>query len=164
MIENLIFQFFSFFALIIGIYELLGVTTSEITRKKFATMNDLNFFERIQYIPAVITKERGWLYIIVAIISLFIVLKDLIPIPEFCGKHRLFIVVLTPLLLALFSLKKHTDDIKKLKDPTIYDEFIFGKIGVTSNLLMFDLLETLIILISVGSLTEFMGKTLFKSY
>ena len=163
MIGNFIFQIITIFALFIGIYELLGNTVSEETKKKYLPyLNDPNFIERIQYTPYLMTKSRGWFYLVIGIICLVIGSLGLIPIDNFCGKNRLIIIISSVFVLAILSInsKKYDDKTKQYKV-----NFTFGdELGNISYFLKDDFLQTISVLLGVGTLTDFLSKSIFNSY
>ena len=173
MIANFVFQLIAFFGIVIGIYELLNATISEKTKKE----RDLptyflngNFFERLQLTPYSLNKHgRGWLYAVIGIVSLFIALKNLIPIPEFCGKSRLIVLMSTILVLGILSIKKGNSkspsgSTSGTPSGSNSDKYLLpDEIAKPANLLRQDFVQTISIFLGVGTLTDVLSKMMFKS-
>jgi len=173
MIANFAFQLVAFFGIVIGIYELLNVTISKKTKDERDLPNyflEGNFFQRLQYSPYLLNKHgRGWFYSVIGIVSLFIALKNLIPIPEFCGKSRLIVLMSTVLVLTLMSIKKENSKSpsgSKSGTPSGSNSDIYllpDEISKPADLLRQDFVQTIGIFLGVGTLTDVLSKMMFKS-
>lgn len=173
MIANFAFQLIAFFGIIIGIYELLNATISKKTKDERDLPNyflEGNLFERLQYSPYLLNKHgRGWFYLVIGIVSLFIALKNLIPIPEFCGKSRLIILMSTVLVLTVLSIKKEnskspSESTSGTPSGSKSDIYLLpDELSKPADLLRQDFVQTIGIFLAVGTLTDVLSKMMFKS-
>jgi hypothetical protein len=151
---KLIVQIITFWSLFVGINELLALIGKVGINYGDSTLN-LDALQNIARTPTLVRSDRFY-YLVIFAIALLIYLAS-IPLPEFCGKHRLLTSIMSITVFILFSM---TSDWKKTQDAGS-PFLITDRLAKPSALFKNDFIQTGAILMLSATVTDLIANAAF---